>query len=209
MMLVMNDSADGPVPAAPLTDSRAAVPPPELLDLPGGYQLRRRTAADAAGVNAVIVRDIDHLRPWMSWAKEVPSLARSIEMTQVGWQLWENRTDFLFVLGHRDEPAGVFGMFGLHRRIGPGALEIGYWVAKEHTGRSLATYGAAALTEAALALPDVARVEIHCDRANTASSAVPRKLGFRLDRVVQEEAQAPAETGHKEIWIMAAADRRP
>ncbi|MFE0462112.1 GNAT family N-acetyltransferase [Kitasatospora sp. NPDC058965] len=203
----MNDSADGPVNAAPLTPTPAAVPPPELLDLPDGYLLRRRTLADAPVVNAVIVRNIDYLRPWMPWAKDVPSLARSTEMTKAGWQLWENRTDFLYVISHRDEPASVLGMFGLHRRIGPGALEIGYWVAKEHTGRSLATHGAAALTEAALALPDVDRVEIHCDEANAASAAVPRKLGYRLDRVAEEAATAPAETGRKLIWVMERADR--
>jgi RimJ/RimL family protein N-acetyltransferase len=92
-------------------------------------------------------------------------------------------------------------MFGLHGRIGPGALEIGYWVARDHTGRSLATNGAAALTGAALALPGIERVEIHCDQANLASAAVPRKLGFRLDRVKAEPATTPAETGKKLVWI--------
>ncbi|WP_181442536.1 GNAT family N-acetyltransferase [Streptomyces tateyamensis] len=202
----MNDSTDGPVSGtAPPTPTSAAVPPPELIDLPGGYQLRRRTLADVPAVNAVIVRNIDHLRPWMPWATEVPSLARTAEMTKAGWQLWEDRTDFLYVLSHQAEPGSVLGMFGLHRRVGPGALEIGYWIAKEYTGRSLATNGAAALTEAALALPDVDRVEIHCDQANAASAAVPRKLDYRLDRVVERVPAAPAETGQKLIWIKERA----
>ena len=91
---------------------------------------------------------------------------------------------------------------GLHGRIGPGALEIGYWVGEGHTGRGLATAGARALAEAALALPGVGRVEIHCDEANTASAAVPRKLGFRLDRIEEALITAPSETGRKLIWVM-------
>ncbi|WP_170305000.1 GNAT family N-acetyltransferase [Kitasatospora viridis] len=175
--------------------------PPELLDLPDGFLLRRRTLADADPVNAAIVRNIDHLRPWMVWADTAPTLAHTQEMTRVGWQLWEEGSDYMYVLGRADRPDSVLGMFGLHRRIGPGALEIGYWVDLGHTGRSLATNGAAALTVAALALPDVERVEIHCDEANAASAAVPRKLGYRLDRVAERPASAPAETGRKLIWI--------
>jgi RimJ/RimL family protein N-acetyltransferase len=201
MMLDMNRTDDGPVSIAPPTAAR----PPELLDLPDGFVLRRRTLADAETVNKVIVRNLDHLRPWMAWATSAPSPARSREMTKVGWQLWEDGSDFLYVLGRADQPRSVLGMFGLHSRIGPGGLEIGYWVDRDHTGRSLATNGAAALTEAALALPGVERVEIHCDQANLASAAVPRKLGFRLDRVTAEPATTPAETGQKMIWIKERA----
>lgn len=45
-------------------------------------------------------------------------------------------------------------------RIGPGGLETGYWVHQAHTRRGLATAAAAALTDAALALPGIDRVEI-------------------------------------------------
>jgi len=34
---------------------------------------------------------------------------------------------------------GVLGEVGLMPRIGPGALEIGYWVHIDHVGRRLAT----------------------------------------------------------------------
>ncbi|GAA1232885.1 GNAT family N-acetyltransferase [Kitasatospora nipponensis] len=198
----MNDITQEPV-APPLTTGR----PPELLTLPDGIVLRRRTLEDARAVNEAVARNLEHLRPWMAWAVSVPTLAHSTEMTRQGWQLWEDGTDFMFVLGRADEPGSVLGMFGLHGRIGPGAFEIGYWVDVAHTGRSLATNGAAALTEAALALPGISRTEIRCDQANAASAAVPRKLGYRLDRVVDAERTSPAETGRKQIWIREAADR--
>ena len=63
-------------------------------------------------------------------------------------------------------------------RIGDGGLEIGYWVHPGFTGRGVATAAAAALTEAALALPGIDRVEIHHDILNLASGRVPAKLGY-------------------------------
>ena len=59
----------------------------------------------------------------------------------------------------------------------------------------------AALTPVALELSATRRVEIHCDVANTASAAIPRKLGYRLDRVEAHEREAPGERGRRMIWV--------
>lgn len=193
----MTHATDVPASTAPPAPNR----PPEWLDLPDGFALRRRTVADAPEINDAVIRNLEHLRPWMPWASAAPSLAHSTEMTRVGSELWEQGSDFLYVLVAAERPERIVGMFGLHRRIGPGGIEIGYWIDQEHTGRSLATNGSAALTGAALDLADVERVEIHCDEANAASAAVPRKLGYRLDRIVEVPGEAPAETGRKLIWI--------
>jgi RimJ/RimL family protein N-acetyltransferase len=96
----------------------------------------------------------------------------------------------------------ILGSFGLHRRSGPDSIEIGYWVHAAHAGRGYATAAARALTQVALALPGVLRVEIHCDAANVASAAIPRKLGYRLDRIEDREPQAPSETGRLMIWVL-------
>ena len=95
----------------------------------------------------------------------------------------------------------IVGGCGLHRRVGEGGLEIGYWVHVDHGRRGIATALARALTDAALALPDVDRVEIHCDEANVRSAAVPRRLGYRLDRIDDDEVTAPAEIGRSLIWV--------
>jgi RimJ/RimL family protein N-acetyltransferase len=40
------------------------------------------------------------------------------------------------------------------------------------------------------------------DRANRASAAVPRKLGFVLDRAEDRPIQTPGHTGHGVVWAM-------
>jgi RimJ/RimL family protein N-acetyltransferase len=93
----------------------------------------------------------------------------------------------------------------LHDRVGAGGLEIGYWVHVGCTGRGVATVAAAALTRAALALDGVARVEIRCDAANLRSAAIPRRIGFRLDRVEVRSPEEPGETDHHLIWVTESA----
>jgi RimJ/RimL family protein N-acetyltransferase len=88
-----------------------------------------------------------------------------------------------------------------------GALEIGYWVQVDHTGRGVATAAAGALADAALRLSAVSRVEIRCDAANLRSAAIPPKLGFRLERTESRPPTAPGETDANLVWVRDRTDR--
>ena len=58
-------------------------------------------------------------------------------------------------------------------------------------------------------LSGVQRVEIHCDAANTASAAVARRLGYRLDRIEERRPQASARSGRLMIWVLDKAAGQP
>jgi ribosomal-protein-serine acetyltransferase len=94
-------------------------------------------------------------------------------------------------------------------RIGPGGLEIGYWVHPRHLRQGLATAAAAALTDAAFGLPGIGRVEIVHDEANVASSGVPRKLGFtEIARQPHPDGpQTPGESGIDVVWRLTRSGR--
>ena len=140
------------------------------------------------------------LRPWMPWATDeavdVDFQRRRLE-TVVG--LWEVGSDFSYVVV--DDEDRILGVMSLMARIGPVALEIGYWLRSDFTGRGIATACVAELTKAALALPEVMRVEIHCDEANVRSAAIPQRLGYRLDRIDPRDISAPGEIGRNMVWI--------
>jgi RimJ/RimL family protein N-acetyltransferase len=104
----------------------------------------------------------------------------------------------------------VAGGCGLHHRIGPGGLEIGYWTRASFLRTGVATSAARLLTNAAFARAGVTHVEIHHDKANAASAGVPRKLGFQLVREVRDTPEAPAEVGLSCEWRLTreAWDRR-
>jgi RimJ/RimL family protein N-acetyltransferase len=114
--------------------------------------------------------------------------------------LWSSGSDFTYLLLPRDN-SRLLGVLGLHRRVGPHAIELGYWLAHDALGHGYATRAAEALTTAALNLADVRRVEIRCDEANLRSQRIPQRLGYHLDRVEEDEATAAAEIGRSMIWI--------
>ena len=67
----------------------------------------------------------------------------------------------------------------LFPRIGPGALELGYQLRRDATGRGYATEIAARLLEIAFEVCGADRVEAHIDPDNAASIAVARRLGLQ------------------------------
>jgi RimJ/RimL family protein N-acetyltransferase len=165
--------------------------------------LRRYRLTDGAALKDAIAASLDSLRPWMPWAQTAPTDASVMaflgpSVAQFGGDAAAN---YAITLPDSDR---FVGGCGLMSRIGPGSLEIGYWVHAGYQRRGIATASARLLTDAAFALPGVHRVEIHCDEANIASAGVPRTLGFRLDRVVSAAADSPASTGCHMVWI---ADR--
>lgn len=197
--------------------------PPEAV-LAGPVHLRRVLAGDSAELAAAVNESLGQLAPWMPWASQAAtpeSQSAFLSQAAEGWEMGRE-FDYLMRLpgpvGRRGARAAdrvdqgsrgpevsgpVVGSCGLHARVGPGALEIGYWVRTSHHRRGIATAAAGKLTAVALSLPEVSRVEIHCDAANIASAGVAAKLGYRLDRVDPVPPAAPGESGRKMIWVLA------
>lgn len=80
-------------------------------------------------------------------------------------------------------------------------MEIGYWVHSALLWRGIASEAARLLTNAALHIPGITSVEIHCDEANIPSQSVARSLGFRLERTEADTMDAPGEVGRSMIWV--------
>ena len=144
--------------------------------------------ADAALLRAALDDNDQHLRPWIPWMRDEP---KPIEETT----LWLRRaragfdsdTEYRYGLFEPGEERLV-GETSLFKRVGPNAREIGYWIDRHHGGRGLATEAAAAMVRVAFEIERVERVEIHHSAENTASAAVPNRLGFTLDATLRRRA---------------------
>jgi RimJ/RimL family protein N-acetyltransferase len=141
--------------------------------------LRCWEPGDAALLNAAVASSVEHLRPWMAWSSEpLPTLeARAAQLRE--WRTWFDRGE-AYMYGIFDAVEAVaIGSTGLHARVGPGALEIGYWIASDQLRRGYASEATAALTRVAFEVNKVERVEIQCAAENAISAAIPRRLGFQ------------------------------
>ena len=173
---------------------------PEIGGRDGDLLLRTWQPEDAPAMLAAMSGSRDHLAPWMAFANvALPTPAEQIAR----FQEWEARRrsggDAMYGMFVNDRVAGGCG---LHRRLGPDGLEIGYWVHVACVRRGIASRAAALLTDTAFATDQITHVEIHHDAANVASGGVPRALGFVLVGESPRTPAAPAEAGVERRWRM-------
>jgi ribosomal-protein-serine acetyltransferase len=166
--------------------------------------LRQWRREDAEALAGAIATSIDHLRPWMPWIASEPLHIDSRVGLIDRWRLdWEAGGDVVlgaFLTGT------IVGGCGLHRRAGADTLEIGYWIHVDHVRCGLATELGATLTTAAFEEPGIEFVEIHHDKANTASAGVPRALGYAFEGERPDEIAAPGEVGIDCSWRVRRDD---
>ena len=161
--------------------------------------LRRFRPDDLDALFRAVTESLDHLRPWMPWAADY-SLASAEEYLARSIKGWDEGTEYNYAI---TTAGALVGIIGLMARIGPGGLEIGYWVHRAYTRRGLATAASAALVQEAFRLPGVDRVEIVHDELNVASGGVPRKLGFTEVGRRPIEPRPPEGTGVGVVWRLA------
>ena len=170
--------------------------PDEVIEH-GPVTLRRYREDDLEAVFAAVTESLDHLRPWLPWAADY-SRESAREFLVRSAADWDSGTAYNYAIM---VAGGVLaGGIGLMARIGPGGLEIGYWVRRSYARRGLATAASAALVEQAFRLPGVDRVEIVHDELNVASGGVPRKLGFTEVGRRPLDLPPPAGTGTGVVW---------
>jgi len=140
---------------------------------------------DAPLLKDAIDSSLEHLRPFMPWVDAEPqTLEEKVALCRRFRAAFDSGDDFVYATFDRDE-AEQLGGTGLHPRIGPGGLEIGYWTRASATRQGIATESAAALTRVAFEVCDADRVEIRIDPRNEASFGVPRALGFPAEATLR------------------------
>jgi RimJ/RimL family protein N-acetyltransferase len=173
-------------------------PPPPYLIRTERLAIRCWDPRDAPLLKEALDTSLEHLRPWMPWAADEPKpLEEKAELLRTFRGRFDLGEDFVYGIFTRDETE-VVGGTGLHTRVGPGALEVGYWVRASRVGHGVAREATAALTAAAFRVCGVDRVEIRVDPANAASLRIPRALGFTEEgtlrrRLPGNEGDAPRD----------------
>ena len=175
----------------------AAVPPPESVstDL---VDLVRWRAEWASVLASAVEASLPDLAPYMPWATPAYGLgdARTYIDSSIGD--WDAGRSWNYAIVTR---AGeVVGSTGLMTRMGPGVLEIGYWLHTGHAGRGYATAVARALADVGLAQPGIGTVVIRHDAANVASGRVAEKAGFVRVAAIASTIDVPEGSGIEVRW---------
>lgn len=158
---------------------------------------------DAAALKTAVDASLDHIRPWIPWARDEPqTLDQKVDLLRHYRGQFDLGRDRIYGIFDRAE-SELLGGTGLHDRVGEGARELGYWIAKSRARRGYTTEATSALVRAGFEVDLLERIELHCEPENVASVAVARKLGFTHDGTLR--ARLPRRGGPPAdcmIWSM-------
>jgi RimJ/RimL family protein N-acetyltransferase len=154
--------------------------------------LRAWRRTDAPLLKNLIDANLEHLRQWMPWALKEPSSLTVIEQRIDKFdQRFRADSEWSYAVFSEGEKM-LYGGIGMRRSNTKGALEIGFWLGQGWTKQGHATEAVNALVDAAMALPNIDAVRIHCDVRNAASSAVARRAGFVQTSTLKNDKFDPA-----------------
>ena len=172
-------------------------PDPLLVEVPeridtARLELLSARAGLGPALNRAVLEAQEHLKPWMPWAHETPTVEQSegvARRMQAQFLQREHLGYYLHERGADGRPGRLIGGAGLHspdwqvRRF-----ELGYWIVPSHTGRGLVVEVVAALVRLGFEQLRARRLEIRTDSRNAASRAVAERCGFTLEGVLRRDA---------------------
>ncbi|HGY09332.1 MAG TPA: N-acetyltransferase [Oceanithermus profundus] len=167
-------------------------------DLGEGLELALAVPQHAEALFELIDRNRAHLRRWLPFvdATRSPDDTRAFLKNQLR-ELAEGRA-LTLTLFYEGRAVGVLGL----NRVDPVSrvASVGYWLAHEATGRGLMTRAVRRLVDLAFAHFPVDRIEIHCAPGNTASCAIPERLGFTREAVLRRALRAHEFVDDRVVW---------
>lgn len=162
---------------------------------------------DALELRPLLDLSADHLRPWIPFMKDEP---RTLQQTADWLAVHRARFDLgeYFRYAVYEQASGALvGENMLLSRIGPDALEVGYWTSVNQGGRGLASEATCAMVKLAFEWHHVSRVELHCAPENLPSAAIAARLGFTHEATLRERAVEPdGRVRDLMIWSLLATE---
>ncbi len=147
--------------------------------------LKTLTTGDADEVFRVIDQNREYLKQWLPWVDRTDT-ASTLQNVITGWEKGlELGTDLVFGIFKDDK---YIGNIGLHDMKKPNnSAMIGYWLAENEQGNGTMTDCVRALVDYGFNSLSLNRIYIYCADKNQKSRDVPKRLGFVLEGVLQDE----------------------
>lgn len=150
--------------------------------------IRCYEAGDGALLKKSVDESVEHLLPWMIWAKYEPeTVEKKEERIHVFREKYLNHQDYTLGIFNHNETE-LLGSTGFHTRHTGNVLEIGYWVNVNYARKGIITEVVLALTKVGFDVEGLNKLVICCEEGNEASMKVARKCGYTYtERDVTEE----------------------
>ncbi|WP_420805722.1 GNAT family N-acetyltransferase [Paenibacillus wynnii] len=167
---------------------------PILISFPESFETERlliRAAlwGDGAILNEAIGESLNELRPWMLFAKTMPTLEESEIFTREARLAFLKR-DKLHMRIFNKSTGSFIGNSGLHQiNWDTRNFEIGYWIRSSCSGYGYMTEAVNGITDFAIHTLEANQIEIRCSARNIKSAAVAERAGFTLDGILRSNCR--------------------
>jgi len=146
--------------------------------------LRSLTRRDAPVIFSVVDAQREYLREWLPWVDGTESVS-DVENVIEDWQSeFESKTNIVLGIFDGGRYVGNMGLHKINRHNE--SSEIGYWLAKGMQGRGIMTDCVRALAGFGFNTLGLNRIYIRCAEGNKKSAAIPERLGFIKEGVMQD-----------------------
>ena len=139
---------------------------------------------DALKVYGVVDNNRSYLRTWLPWVDGTDSPAVTESVIAMWEKEHDDKSDVTLGIFENGEYIGNIGLHGLKSSNHSGM--IGYWLAESHQGRGIITDCVRALMNFGFHTLNLNRIYINCAAENKKSQAVPERLGFVKEGILQD-----------------------
>ncbi len=139
-------------------------------------KLRQLIQEDAADIFAAINSQREYLGKWLPFVEQTKSVFDTQSFVDSIIDLPKDKMEYTFTIRIDGSLAGLIGFKSTDRANRK--TEIGYWLSESFQGRGIITKSVKRLCEFAFQELNMNRIQIKCAVGNSASIAVPERLGF-------------------------------
>jgi ribosomal-protein-serine acetyltransferase len=158
--------------------------PPILIKIDHTTELRLLDERDAAPIYRLINANRSYLRAWLPWIDYTQSVEDERTFIRNVRIQYQNNHSFTCAIWHEGQITGTIGFHPFD--WGNRKVEIGYWLGAQFQGKGLMTRACRAMIVYAFDELQLKKVEIRCATGNTASCAIPQRLGFTHEGTIRQ-----------------------
>lgn len=177
--------------------------------------LRLHEPRYAEEVYNTAIANRDHINRWMPFLCDSYDLEASREHARKCLQRFADRTSITLTVLERGRVVGSTGWTDWNQqslfdgRLAYASADIGYWLAKDATGRGLMTRAVRAMTTLAFEAYGIKRLTIRAEPENEASWGVAERAGYQYEGLLRGVATFDGRVVNHKLYAMLAEEWSP
>lgn len=183
-----------------------------VIQVDDALSLRLHEPRYAEEVYEVAIANREHINPWMPFLCDSYNLDASREHARGSLQGFADRTKITLTMVEHGKVVGSTGWTDwqdstlFDGRLVYASADIGYWLAKEATGRGLMTRAVRAVTALAFEGYGLKRLTIRAEPQNVASWRVAERAGYQYEGLLRGVATFDGRVVNHKLYAMLAEE---